>query len=108
MNKKETLKLFSLISNVYDQFDFTEEKVVLWCELLKDQDPQSVFRKARDHFYTETFPPSVAQLREQNALYANNGARNKNVVALLEAQKEGATGEIPFEKMPEFIKQRRK
>lgn len=106
MDKRETVQLFSLISNVYDHFEVTEEKVALWHDLLRDQDARKVYEKAREHFNKEKFPPTVAQLREQNELYANHGSRNKNVIALLEAHEEGATKEVPREIMPDFIKKR--
>lgn len=107
MDRKETIKLFSLISNAYDMFDVNEEKVSLWDQMLKEQDLQRVLSNLADHIKVEKYPPSISDLIGERSVLSNDGYLDKTVVLRIEAMKEGALKYIPHDKAPDFIKQRR-
>lgn len=65
MNKKQVVELFKFIKSVYSQFEVDQYKIDTWSQLLEDQNPATVMRKAEYHAKTNHFPPSVADLREQ-------------------------------------------
>jgi hypothetical protein len=107
MNKSETIKLFSLITNAYDMFDVTEEKVELWSGMLEDQEFNNVLGNLKNHIQREKYPPSIADLRGVLAYTANDGYKNKDEVLRIEGMKQEALKRIPEELIPEFIKRAR-
>lgn len=107
MERVETIKLFSLISNAYDMFDVTEEKVDLWDNMLRDQDFNIVLENLRNHIQREKYPPSIADLRKPLSITANSGYLDKGEVLRLTEMKEKALKYIPNDKIPEFIKKAR-
>lgn len=106
MERSETIKLFSLITNSYDMFDITEEKLQVWSELLSDQDFGDVLGNFKEHVKREKYPPSIAELRGSSTR-ANSGYLNKGETLRIEEMKKGALKEIPEDLIPDFIKERR-
>lgn len=107
MNKAETIKLFTLISNAYDMFEISEEKIEVWSYMLHDQVFEDVLSNFKSHANTERYPPSISDLRGARPLRANNGYLDKNVVLRLEGMKSEALKRIPEEHIPDFIKRAR-
>ncbi|HDR7892789.1 TPA: hypothetical protein QCY29_005257 [Bacillus toyonensis] len=108
MDRKSVIKLFSLLTNSYDMFEITAEKVELWSKMLEDQEDRLVFEKVAQHIKTEQYPPSISQLREQKREHvANVGYLDNRVVFKIESMREGALKEVPHDKAPEFIKRMR-
>lgn len=105
MTRADIIRLFSLISNAYDMFEISEEKVEVWYSMLADQSFADVLANFKKHCQREKYPPSISDLRGVNPLRANNGYLDKNVVLKLEGMKSEATKRIPEEHMPDFIKQ---
>lgn len=108
MDRSETIKLFSLITNAYDMFDVTEEKLELWATMLADQEFPNVLENLKAHIQRDKFPPSIADLRGVPAYTANDGYKNKNEVLRIEKMREGALKRIPEDKIPDFIKRAKK
>ena len=107
MDRKETIKLFSLIANAYDMFDITEEKVELWSGMLADQAFNNVLANLKNHIQREKYPPSIADLRGVLPYTANDGYLNKTEVLRIESFKKEALKRIPEDKIPDFIKKAR-
>lgn len=107
MDKVETIKLFSLITNAYDMFDVTEEKVDFWGEMLKDQEFYNVLDNLKAHIQRSKYPPSIADLRGVAESASNVGYLDKGAVLRIEQMKEGALKRIPEDKIPDFIKRAR-
>lgn len=107
MDRKETIKLFSLIANAYDMFDITEEKVELWSGMLADQEFNNVLGNLKNHIQREKYPPSIADLRGVLPTSANDGYLNKTEVLRIEAFKKEALKRIPEDTIPDFIKKAR-
>lgn len=105
MDRVETIKLFTLISNAYDHFEVNKEKVELWSSMLADKDFEIVAFNLRDHIQREKFPPSIADLRREIPIMANAGANNKTEILRIEGMRQEATKKVPKDIMPDFIKE---
>lgn len=109
MDRKETIKLFSLITNAYDMFEVTQEKVELWSSMLGDQEFPNVLDNLKTHIQRDKFPPSIADLRGVPSYTANSGYLDKQEVLRIGQMREAALKRIPEDiELPDFIKRGRK
>jgi hypothetical protein len=45
-------------------FEVDQYKINIWTEMLKDQNPATIMKKAERHVFANKFPPTIADLRE--------------------------------------------
>ena len=64
MTKKEVAELFKFIRSIYSSFEVDQYKINTWSEMLKDQNPATVMKKAERHVLENKFAPTIADLRE--------------------------------------------
>lgn len=62
MTKKQVAEVLLQIHNVYPRFDVTQARIDTWYGFLKDQNPAVVMRKVENHFISEKFPPTIAEV----------------------------------------------
>jgi len=64
LTKKEVAELFKFIRSIYSSFEVDQYKINTWSEMLKDQNPATVMKKAERHVLENKFAPTIADLRE--------------------------------------------
>ncbi|WP_171653834.1 replicative helicase loader/inhibitor [Paenibacillus foliorum] len=75
MNESEVRKLFLVIQNTYNGFDYDDDKVAVWHDVLKETPFELAQRNLRAHILSVKFPPVPAEIAmseaepEQLALY---------------------------------------
>ena len=65
MTKKDTVKMFAMMQEVYPKsmFQYTEQTIVVWHEMLSDLDYDMVIAAIKKHAITDEWPPSIAHIR---------------------------------------------
>lgn len=66
MTKRQVAELLAFIKEVYPHFDVTQSKIDTWSRLLKRQNPAKVMMRAEKYVLDNKFPPSIADLAENN------------------------------------------
>lgn len=62
MDKKHVFKILNTINAAYARFDVTDERLMLWAEMMKDMDYDKVNARLKQHIKVNKFPPSVAEI----------------------------------------------
>lgn len=62
MNREKVFEVLRLISDVYPNFDFDQNKIDTWARLLKNQNPAVIMRNAENYVINNKFPPSIYDL----------------------------------------------
>ncbi|MFD0682401.1 MULTISPECIES: hypothetical protein [unclassified Paenibacillus] len=73
MNESEVRKLFLVIQNTYNGFDYDDDKVAVWQDVLKETPFELAQRNLRAHILTVKFPPvpsEIAMLEPESAQLA--------------------------------------
>jgi hypothetical protein len=65
VNRGEVKEVFKILLNVYPQFEVTKEKLDIWSNFLKDQNPAIIMRNTERFILENKFPPTIADLRER-------------------------------------------
>lgn len=65
MTRDQLKTVFKILANVYPNFEVSSEKLDIWHEFLKDQDYDVVLERVKTHVKEKKFPPTIADLREQ-------------------------------------------
>ena len=65
MNRDEVKEVFKVIRNVYSQFEVTSEKLDIWSQYLKDQNPAVIMKNVERFVLENKFPPTIADLRDK-------------------------------------------
>lgn len=81
MNKQEIVKLLLIIKGTYpnhfnriDDEETSKLTIEMWHSAFKDQDFLTVFKCTQKHILQKTFPPTIAELREEVIKVTNKGA----------------------------------
>lgn len=90
MNKEKVLELFKFLVAVYPNFEVTQDKINIWSNLLKGQNPAVIMKHAERYALDNRFPPSVSDLREKNI-----DSNNNDFLKRLEDWEEKAIGSKP-------------
>ena len=64
MNRDQIKEVFKILAYAYPKFEVNSEKIDFWHKYLSDQNPAVVMKKAEKHVMTNSFPPTIAELRE--------------------------------------------
>jgi hypothetical protein len=64
LTKKDVAELFKFLRSVYPNFEVDQYKINTWTNMLKDQNPARVMKKAERHALENRFLPTIADLRE--------------------------------------------
>jgi hypothetical protein len=62
MTKADVLELFKMIKSIYPTFEVTQEKIDIWAKVMKDMDFERVKVRSNEHFATNKFPPTIAEI----------------------------------------------
>ncbi|MEN0648886.1 replicative helicase loader/inhibitor [Caldifermentibacillus hisashii] len=65
MNQQEVLKILNTINAAYSRFEVTDERLVLWSEMLADMDFNKVMNKLKKYIKERPFPPTIADISVQ-------------------------------------------
>jgi len=65
VNRDEVKEVFKVIRNVYSQFEVTSEKLDIWSQYLKDQNPAVIMKNVERFVLENKFPPTIADLRDK-------------------------------------------
>lgn len=65
MDRNQVKEVFKIIAFAYPKFEVSSEKIDFWLRFLGDQDYASVMSKVEYHIKNNVFPPTIADLREQ-------------------------------------------
>lgn len=66
MKRTETIKLLSLISTAYLNFELTEERIELWHEFLRNFQFEKGLLHLKRHIETNAFPPTIADILKKD------------------------------------------
>lgn len=64
IKKDQVFEIMSMFRDVYNNFDFDQQKLNTWHSLLKNQDLDTVLKNAERLVLESKFPPSLAELLE--------------------------------------------
>lgn len=62
MTQQETLSILRYIVAAYSKFEITEDRIIVWSEMLKDSSFQQSLAKVKKHVQDHKFPPSIAEI----------------------------------------------
>lgn len=65
MTQAEVAKLLTIMASAWPQFEPSEDKVLLWHEMLQDVDYQLAQVALKSLVARRTFPPSIAEFRQE-------------------------------------------
>ena len=65
MNRDQIKEVFKILAYAYPKFEVSSEKIDFWHKFLADQNPAIVMKKVEKYVMTHTFPPTIAELREE-------------------------------------------
>jgi hypothetical protein len=65
VQRDEVKEIFKILKNVYPQFEVTSEKLNVWSNFLKDQNPAVIMKNVERFVLESKFPPTIADLRER-------------------------------------------
>lgn len=62
MSKQELLEIMVAITNFYEKFRVTEEKIEQWYPYMKEIEANDVKKKLRQYAIQNKFPPTISDL----------------------------------------------
>ncbi|MEM1505956.1 replicative helicase loader/inhibitor [Domibacillus sp. 8LH] len=62
MDKQQVFKILHTINTAYSRFEVTDDRVILWSEMLQEMDFDKVNARLRQHIKDNKFPPSIAEI----------------------------------------------
>lgn len=67
MKETEVIKLFSIIRIDHPYFEITDEKRILWSELMKELPFETALKNLHEHLRTNEFPPKAANIMRRDS-----------------------------------------
>lgn len=79
ISKKQTFEILSMISELYDQFEITQNRIDAWHLALKNSDFEVIENNLFEYAKANRFPPKIAdlhQIKSENAIDRMNAIPN--------------------------------
>ncbi len=67
MTKSEVFEILHTINAAYSRFEVTDDRVVLWSEMLQGMDFEKVMNRLKQHIKERPFPPTIAEISVYSA-----------------------------------------
>ncbi|OKL37018.1 replicative helicase loader/inhibitor [Domibacillus mangrovi] len=84
MTLEQVEQILNTINAAYARFEVTDERMVLWTELLQDMDYEKVNYRLKQHIKNNKFPPSIAEISVYEA------PKNEHLEKVKQWEREGA------------------
>ncbi|MED0665742.1 replicative helicase loader/inhibitor [Bacillus badius] len=62
MDKQQVFQILQTINAAYARFEVTDERLILWSEMLQGMDYSKVNARLKQHIKENRFPPSISEI----------------------------------------------